>query len=104
MSSGSNTVEEASALASRTTYLRTRYVANELAAVKKFKVGLVGLMGHATTAELAHSFFAHDAAPGSAAAWCHAHRQGVPADTRRASQQLDCGGPRELWLPNPRAS
>jgi hypothetical protein len=35
--------------------LRIRYVANELAAVRRFKVGLVVLMGHATTTELAQS-------------------------------------------------
>jgi hypothetical protein len=36
--------------------MRIRYVANELAAVKVFRVGLVVLMGHATTTELAQSF------------------------------------------------
>lgn len=36
--------------------LRIRYVANELAAVKRFEVGLVVLMGHATTTDLAQNF------------------------------------------------
>ncbi|MFO1218721.1 MAG: hypothetical protein U1E89_10150 [Burkholderiaceae bacterium] len=36
--------------------VRIRYVANELAAVRRFKVGLVVLMGHATTAGLARNF------------------------------------------------
>lgn len=35
---------------------RIRYVANELAAVKRFKVPLLILIGRATTAELAHNF------------------------------------------------
>lgn len=35
---------------------RIRYVPNELAAVKRFKVPLLILVGQATTAELAHNF------------------------------------------------
>jgi hypothetical protein len=35
---------------------RIRYVPNELAAVKRFKVPLLILVGRATTAELAHNF------------------------------------------------
>lgn len=35
---------------------RIRYVPNELAAVKRFKVPLLILVGQATSAELAHSF------------------------------------------------